>query len=127
SRTTAVGLDSPRSTSEIIDRLTRHFEARASRLRPSSARRPRTRAAIRALMARGAADGAASLIVDTVSTMMDRLATASGRRARDGERCSGYLDFGLGAKSAHQPSGLILPSTTLQPSGGTKCRHTEHF
>src|SRR6267143_428617 len=35
----------------------------------------------------------------------------------------GRRHFGFGAKSRHQPFGLILPPTSLQPSGGTNCRH----
>ncbi len=53
SSTTAVGLLSPRSTSEIIERLTSHFAASASRVIPWSARSARTRAAIRVLMSGG--------------------------------------------------------------------------
>src|SRR5262245_47624010 len=56
-------------------------------------------------------------------------------RWRDGRReraapptmadCARYL--GLGANSAHHPFGLILPSTSLQLSGATKWRQSEHF
>jgi hypothetical protein len=34
--------------------------------------------------------------------------------------------LGFGAKSRHHPFGLIFPSTSLQESGGTKCRHRSH-
>ena len=47
SSTTAVALISPLSTSEIIERLTSHVAASASRVRPACARKAATRVAIR--------------------------------------------------------------------------------
>ena len=38
-----------------------------------------------------------------------------------------FVSLGFGANREHQPSGLILPSTSLQLSGGTNCRQIEHF
>ena len=76
SSTTAVGLLSPRSTSEIIERLTSHFAASASRVIPRSARSARTRLAMRAFMSDAAVvDGALSCMLDTVSSRMDREST----------------------------------------------------
>src|SRR5688572_7999668 len=48
--TTAVGLVSPRSTSESIERLTPQLAARVSRLTPAAPRRSRTRPAMRAFI-----------------------------------------------------------------------------
>src|SRR5262249_11135843 len=73
SNTTAVGLLSPRSTNEIIDRLTSHCPASASRVIPRSVRSARTRLAMRALMS-GVTRVAAALsrIMETISSMIDR-------------------------------------------------------
>src|SRR5262245_20698368 len=72
SSTTAVGLLSPRSTREIIERLTSHFAASASRVIPRSVRSARTRLAMRELMSRGAAAiGALSCILDILSIKVD--------------------------------------------------------
>src|SRR5712671_3459567 len=74
SNTTAVGLLSPRSTKEIIERLTAHLAANASRLIPNSVRKPRTRPAIRELMPCVATRLTAfSLIVDILSNKQEAL------------------------------------------------------
>ena len=83
SSTTAVGLLFPRSTSEIIERLTSHFAASASRVIPRSVRSARTRLAMRALMSGvTAVDVALFSILDLVSSMMDRKSTGRERAGR---------------------------------------------
>src|ERR1700687_3066937 len=66
SSTTAVGLLSPRSTSEIIDRLNPLLAARASSERPCAARSFPTRSAMRWFRS-----GAASPMMDTLSIILD--------------------------------------------------------
>ena len=79
SSTTAVGLASPRSTSEIIERLTPLRAASASSERPRSARRSRTRAAIRSCSASVGSD-----MVEEPSMMVEGTSSAQllARRAR---------------------------------------------
>src|SRR5262249_31805550 len=72
SSTTAVGLLSPRSTSEIIERLTSLLAASASSVIPRSVRSVRTRPAMRALMSRDGWTAAPSRIMDTLSRIVDR-------------------------------------------------------
>src|SRR5688572_23310612 len=67
SSTTAVGLASPRSTREIIERLTSLFAASVSRLMPRWARSARTRAAMRALIS----STGVSNMMDIYSSMED--------------------------------------------------------
>src|SRR5258708_25905605 len=76
SSTTAVGLLSPRSTSEIIERLTSHFAASASRVMPRSVRSVRTQPAMRELMSGVAVVAVAlSFILDALSSKMDPRST----------------------------------------------------
>jgi hypothetical protein len=71
SSTTAVGLLSPRSMSESIERLTSLFAASASSVMPSSVRRSRTRVAMRELMSGVVGATALSCIVDALSIRVD--------------------------------------------------------
>src|SRR5262249_32723356 len=71
SSTTAVGLLSPRSTSEIIERLTSLLAASASSVIPRSVRSVRTRLAMRPLMPRAGWTTALSCIMDTLSRIVD--------------------------------------------------------
>src|SRR6266850_3447946 len=83
SNTTAVGLLSPRSTNEIIERLTSHFAASASRVISRSVRSARTRLAMRALMSGVAGVAVArSSILEIVSGKMDRRSTGTPSRVR---------------------------------------------
>src|SRR5262245_25924941 len=95
SSTTAVGLLSPRSTSESMERLTAHFAASASRLRPSAVRSARTRPAMRALMS-GAAGAAAALsgILDISSSRVEQMSTRARRTGR-GELALQVAETGL--------------------------------
>jgi hypothetical protein len=78
SSTTAVGLLSPRSTNESIERLTAQFAASASRLTPRSVRSARTRLAMRELMPSAPRPVALSCIIDILSSKVDLLSTLDG-------------------------------------------------
>src|SRR5262249_33618563 len=97
---------SPRSMSEIIERLTPLLPASASSERPCAARRPRTRKAIRWFRS-----GALSSIVDILSNIMEKrqvfVAESSAGSGERRVRLRNLAEVIVAGENAFEASGVV--------------------